>query len=70
LRTYIDARYKFTVYRDHEYGELFDLQADPDERRNLWDDPDSQPLKGRLLHRFINAELKREPTRLPRIAHA
>ena len=36
LRTYVDERYKLTVYRDQPYGELFDLQDDPEERRNLW----------------------------------
>ena len=70
LRTYIDARYKLTVYRDREYGELFDLHADPEERTNRWDDPGCQALKGELMRRFVNAELKREPMRLPRIAHA
>jgi uncharacterized sulfatase len=70
LRTYIDARYKLTVYRDQPYGELFDLEADPEERRNLWDEPACAVLKGELLRRFVNAELKREPMRLPRIAGA
>jgi arylsulfatase A-like enzyme len=70
LRTYVDARYKLTVYRDHDYGELFDLENDPNEVQNLWDDPASRDLKCQLLHRFINAELKREPTRMPRVAGA
>jgi arylsulfatase A-like enzyme len=70
VRTYVDERYKITVYRDREYGELFDLQEDPRETRNLWDDPGSAALKCRLLHRFMNAELKREPTRMERIAGA
>jgi len=70
LRTYIDERYKLTVYRDQPYGEVFDLETDPDERRNRWDDPDCGALKGELLHRFVNAELQREPTRMDRIANA
>jgi uncharacterized sulfatase len=70
LRTYIDSRYKMTVYRDHDYGELFDLQADAEERVNLWQDPSAAGLKCEILRRFLNAELKREPTRLPRIAGA
>ncbi len=70
LRTYIDDRYKITVYRDQPYGELFDLEEDPGEVHNLWDEPASAPLKGRLLHDFVNAELRREPTRMPRIAGA
>lgn len=67
LRTYVGARYKVTVYRDHAYGEMFDLAEDPEERRNLWDEPEYLPLKAELLQRFLNAELRREPTRMPRI---
>lgn len=70
LRTYINDRYKITVYRGHEYGELFDLEADPEERKNRWDDPDFAAIKAEMLHRSINAELVREPMRLPRIAGA
>lgn len=70
LRTYIDKRYKITVYRDRIYGELFDLEEDPNELRNLWDDPSKQDLKLRLLHRFENAEMRREPMPFPRIAVA
>jgi uncharacterized sulfatase len=70
LHTYVDAQYKLTVYRGADYGELFDLEQDPEERRNLWDDPQAQDLKATLLHRFLQAEIAREPTRMPRIAHA
>jgi arylsulfatase A-like enzyme len=70
LRTYIEARYKLTVYRDQEYGELFDLQSDPDERHNLWDDPRSVDIRAEMLRKSLNAEITREPMRLPRIAHA
>ncbi len=67
LRTYIDQRYKITIYRNADYGELFDLEEDPDEHTNLWANPEHAALKSRLLHRFLQAELQREPTRMPRI---
>jgi len=70
LRTFVNERYKLTIYRNHNYGELFDLLDDPDERRNRWDDPAWGTVKARLLHAFLNAELEREPTRMPRIAGA
>ncbi|MCP4640324.1 MAG: sulfatase-like hydrolase/transferase, partial [bacterium] len=66
-RTYADERYKLTLYRHTDQGELFDLREDPCEVNNLWDDPASVPLKGRVLHKFMQAELQREPTRMPRI---
>ena len=69
LRTYITARHKLTLYRDQEVGELFDLQSDPDERRNLWDDPESAALRAEMLRKSLRLRL-REPMRLPRIAHA
>jgi uncharacterized sulfatase len=70
LRTYIDRRYKITVYRNADYGEMFDLQEDPGETRNLWDDPQHAQLKARLLLRCVQAEIQREPTRMPRVANA
>jgi len=70
LRTYVDRRYKITVYRNADYGEMFDLQDDPGETRNLWDDPRHAQLKSELLHRFVQAEIQREPTRMPRVANA
>jgi len=70
LRSYIDARYKLTVYREQPFGELFDLEADPEERHNLWDDPEARDLKLMLLHRMVQAEMKREPLRMRRVAGA
>ena len=70
LRTYVDHRHKMTVYRNNDYGELYDLERDPGERRNLWDDHGSIRLKLRLLHRMVQAEMQREPTRMRRVAGA
>ena len=70
LRTYIDRRYKLTVYRDRPSGELFDLQEDPGELRNRWDDAGYAAVKAELFQRALNAEIRREPTRMPRIAGA
>jgi len=70
LRTYIEERYKLTVYRTLNHGELFDLLEDSEERRNLWHEPAAQPLKQELLLRFLQATLETEPMRMPRIAGA
>jgi arylsulfatase A-like enzyme len=70
LRTFIDQQYKMTLYRDQAYGELFDLKNDPNEVQNRWDDPSFAKIKCDLMNRFLNAEIKREPTRFPRIAVA
>lgn len=69
-KTYVDRRYKLTVYYNQTYGELFDLERDPGEIRNLWDDPDSAALKSELLLKYIWAELGKESMPMPRIWHA
>ena len=66
-KTYVDKRYKITVYYNHDYGELFDLQEDPGETSNLWDDPEAKDLKMRMLLKYIHAELGKEPLPMPRI---
>jgi arylsulfatase A-like enzyme len=70
LRTYIDERWKITIYRDQSYGVLFDLLNDPEERRNLWDESAARETKHELFQKFLNAELRRAPMRFPRIAGA
>jgi len=67
LRTLITERYKITAYPGQEYGELFDLQQDPDELNNLWSDPAAQALKKDLLIRLLE-RLVETDDRLPRRA--
>nr|WP_309099015.1 sulfatase-like hydrolase/transferase [Fredinandcohnia onubensis] len=69
-KTYVDERYKLTVYYNQTYGELFDLQEDPNEYNNLWNHPDYATLKMELLLKYIWAELGKEPLSMPRISHA
>ncbi|NIK75135.1 putative sulfatase [Paenibacillus castaneae] len=69
-KTYVDERYKLTVYYKQTYGELFDLQEDPGEVNNLWNDPDFAALKSELFLKYIWAELGKEPLAMPRIHHA
>ena len=66
-KTYVNERYKLTVYMNKDYGELFDLKDDPDETRNLWSEADSQELKKDLLLKFMHAEMAKEPMHMPRV---
>jgi arylsulfatase A-like enzyme len=66
-KTYVDSRYKITVYYNQTYGEIFDLQEDPGEIRNLWSNPDYAALKSELLLKYAWAELGKEPIRMPRV---
>ena len=70
LKTYVDKRYKLTTYFGRDYGQLFDLESDPDEFHNLWDDPTSQSLKSDIFQKLIHAEMGKEPMWMPRISGA
>ncbi|PWW05064.1 putative sulfatase [Paenibacillus cellulosilyticus] len=69
-KTYVDERYKLTIYYRQTYGELFDLVNDPNEWHNLWDDPQHAGLKSELLLKYAWAELGKEAMPMPRIHHA
>lgn len=69
-KTYVDERYKITVYYNQTYGEIFDLKEDPGELRNLWDESGHERLKTELLLKYAWAELGKEPMPMPRIHHA
>ena len=70
LRTLVTARYKLTLYRGTTEGEMFDLDQDPGETRNLFHDPEYSHLRADLMHRFLQAEMERETSPMPRVAGA
>lgn len=69
-RTLVTDRYRFTIYPGEEYGELFDLDTDPKERHNRWDDPEYAEVKTELYRRFLEAYLEHENGLPRRICHA
>jgi arylsulfatase A-like enzyme len=54
---FFDGRYKLVIYEGQTIGELFDLESDPGEFLNLWDDPASSSLKSELILRHFKAYL-------------
>ena len=50
-----DGRYKLITYHGHELGELFDLENDPNEFRNLWDDPEYAEVRFHLMKKSFDA---------------
>ncbi len=67
VKTLVTQRHKLTVYYRQDYGELFDLEADPNEVNNLWNDPASQDLKNDLTRELLFAEMGKEPVWMPRV---
>ncbi|MCY4070084.1 MAG: sulfatase-like hydrolase/transferase [Chloroflexi bacterium] len=57
MKTYIDDRYKLTLYFDRDYGEIFDLREDPGEVSNRYADED---LRARLTEAMLRAEMLKE----------
>lgn len=50
-----DRRYKLVVYHDLDKGELFDLENDPGEFENLWDDPACHDIRFHLMKKNCDA---------------
>jgi arylsulfatase A-like enzyme len=54
---YRDERHKLVVYHGNDYGELYDLREDPNEHRNLWEDPASARTRNDLIKRSFDASI-------------
>ena len=54
---YRDERYKLVLYHGHDLGELYDLEEDPDEFENMWDEPQAQPLKLELMQKSFDVSM-------------
>ncbi|MDR1625869.1 MAG: sulfatase-like hydrolase/transferase [Spirochaetia bacterium] len=48
---YFDGRYKVCVYQGHELGEIYDLEKDPGEFNDLWNEASFTAEKAELLHK-------------------
>ena len=70
VKTLVTDCHKLTVYLDRDYGELFDLKADPAERENLWNSPEAADLRADLIRRLLFAEMRKEAMPTPRTASA
>jgi arylsulfatase len=61
VRTLVTDRYRLTIYPGTPHGELFDLQADPDELHNLWYRAEQRSLRADLSARLLDAYARSTP---------
>lgn len=54
VRSLITNAWRYTVYKDQLWGELYDLRNDPCETHNLWDSPANQKERARLSERLTH----------------
>ena len=55
---YRTRTHKLVVYHGHGLGELYDLEADPGEFEDLWDEPAAAAIKSDLLLRSFDASMR------------
>ena len=56
-RTLITQQWRLSVYHGHDWGELYDLNNDPGELKNLWDKQDYRDIKMSLFERLIQEQI-------------
>ena len=54
---YRDEQYKLVNYHNLEYGELYDLTADPNEFLNLWESKQHRTIKFELIKKSFDASM-------------
>ena len=74
LRTLITPTHKVTTYTGHRgaepFGELFDLEHDPNELHNLWSKADHEETKRRLIERLHYRLVETDSAAPRRLSHA
>lgn len=58
LRTLVTDRWRMSVYRGQAWGELYDLDADPGEVQNLWDDPAYRATRSELTEQLMRKSME------------
>ena len=52
VRALVTHRWRFTIYKDQDWGELYDLQNDPNETHNLWDSDAHRDIRNEFAERM------------------
>jgi arylsulfatase A-like enzyme len=78
MRTLTTRDWKLTIYAGQAFGELYDRQRDPHERRNLWSDPDHAAVRAAMTAALADHMLcaidgsngRTQPTACPVVRHS
>ena len=68
LKTIRSKDWRFTYYANQKYGELYDLNKDPNEFENLWDKPEHKGLRDELMKKLLDILISTEDMTLKRIS--
>jgi uncharacterized sulfatase len=52
-QTFIESQFKLVLYDTRDYGELYDLQADPAQTRNVYRDPKYMDVRKELETKYV-----------------
>ncbi len=52
VRAVVNERWRYTYYKNEDWGELYDLEKDPFETHNRWDDPGYRDARFELSERL------------------
>lgn len=64
VRSLLSDRWRFTIYQGLDWGELYDLEADPDECCNLWESHEHAGIRAELslrLNHLLTAQMDESP---------
>ena len=56
VRTYVNDRWRLTLWVDNDFGELYDRENDPLELNNLWNDPSAKEDKASLVEAMLKQQ--------------